>query len=72
MTSAPIGEERAAGRGRDEAVTVAHEDTVWGLERPVVVYLDYDSGGYGADATGRLRSVSQSTAQVIWVKFVET
>ncbi|XP_070182405.1 uncharacterized protein [Littorina saxatilis] len=71
MTSGPT--QRAAGRGRDEAVTVANEDTVWGLERPVVVYLD---GGYGlgnnADPTGRLRSMSRSTAQVIWVKDVET
>ncbi|XP_070178143.1 uncharacterized protein [Littorina saxatilis] len=66
MTSAPTGEERAAGRGRDEAVTVANEDTVWGLERPVVVYLDPGN----ADNTGRLRSMSRSTAQVIWVKGV--
>ncbi|XP_070179016.1 uncharacterized protein [Littorina saxatilis] len=77
MTSAPTGEERAAGRGRDEAVTVAHEDTVWGLERPVVVYLERDSGvyneydEYNADRTGRLRSMSRSTAQVIWVKEVD-
>ncbi|XP_070183748.1 uncharacterized protein [Littorina saxatilis] len=71
MTSAPTGEERAAGRGRDEAVTVAHEDTVWGLERPVVVYLEAASV-FGADATGRLRSMSRSTAQVIWVKVVTT
>ncbi|XP_070178015.1 uncharacterized protein [Littorina saxatilis] len=74
MTSAPTGEERAAGRGRDEAVTVAHQDTVWGLERPVVVYLEADSvfSLYDADRTGRLRSMSRSTAQVIWVKPVET
>ncbi|KAK7095698.1 hypothetical protein V1264_005072 [Littorina saxatilis] len=76
MTSAPTGEERAAGRGRDEAVTVANEDTVWGLERPVVVFLESDGDVYGdlyyADHTGRLRSMSRSTAQVIWVKFVET
>ncbi|XP_070178080.1 uncharacterized protein [Littorina saxatilis] len=73
MTSAPTGEERAAGRGRDEAVTVAHEDTVWGLERPVVVYLEHGSVAvYDADWTGRLRSMSRSTAQVIWVKKVRT
>ncbi|XP_070183865.1 uncharacterized protein [Littorina saxatilis] len=71
MTSAPTGEERAAGRGRDEAVTVANEDTVWGLERPVVVYLERVSDGLYADHTGRLRSMSRSTAQVIWVKRVE-
>ncbi|XP_070184303.1 uncharacterized protein [Littorina saxatilis] len=73
MTSGPT--QRAAGRGRDEAVTVANEDTVWGLERPVVVYLDSESGDIsigGADITGRLRSVSRSTAQVIWVKNVRT
>eukprot|EP00916_Digyalum_oweni_P001347 GHVL01002625.1.p1 GENE.GHVL01002625.1~~GHVL01002625.1.p1 ORF type:complete len:241 (+),score=27.48 GHVL01002625.1:541-1263(+) len=79
MTSAPTGEERAAGRGRDEAVTVANEDTVWGLERPVVVYLEDGSGvsdsggryaGYDADTIGRLRAMSRSTAQVIWVKGV--
>ncbi|XP_070178075.1 uncharacterized protein [Littorina saxatilis] len=72
MTSAPTGEERAAGRGRDEAVTVAHENTVWGLERPVVVYLELGSGLYNADTIGRLRSMSRSTAQVIWVKRVTT
>ncbi|KAK7095697.1 hypothetical protein V1264_005071 [Littorina saxatilis] len=76
MTSAPTGEERAAGRGRDEAVTVANQHTVWGLERPVVVYLESSSAGssvvYDADRTGRLRSMSRSTAQVIWVKEVET
>ncbi|XP_070178016.1 uncharacterized protein [Littorina saxatilis] len=73
MTSAPTGEERAAGRGGDEAVTVAHENTVWGLERHVVVYLERGSGtGYNADRTGRLRSMSRSTAQVIWVKDVMT
>ncbi|XP_070178085.1 uncharacterized protein [Littorina saxatilis] len=77
MTSAPTGEERAAGRGRDEAVTVANEDTVWGLERHVVVYLEAvndDSGDslYDANYTGRLRSMSRSTAQLIWVKNVET
>eukprot|EP00916_Digyalum_oweni_P001345 GHVL01002623.1.p1 GENE.GHVL01002623.1~~GHVL01002623.1.p1 ORF type:complete len:238 (+),score=16.56 GHVL01002623.1:541-1254(+) len=69
MTSGPT--QRAAGRGRDEAVTVANQNTVWGLERHVVVYLDY--GGYdegNADTTGRLRSMSRSTAQVIWVKEV--
>ncbi|KAK7089181.1 hypothetical protein V1264_024374 [Littorina saxatilis] len=68
MTSGPT--QRAAGRGRDEAVTVAHQDTVWGLERHVVVFLDgtYDAGY--ADAIGRLRSMSRSTAQVIWVKDV--
>ncbi|XP_070178342.1 uncharacterized protein [Littorina saxatilis] len=68
MTSGPT--QRAAGRGRDEAVTVANENTVWGLERHVVVYLDpgYDDGG--ANTTGRLRSMSRSTAQVIWVKNV--
>ncbi|KAK7107312.1 hypothetical protein V1264_015259 [Littorina saxatilis] len=104
MSSAPRGEQRAAdgqraaGRGPDEAVTVANENTVWGLERHIVVYLDYDDGAkhgdhgawYGAqavasstgggvfggfhvndaDITGRLRSVSRSTAQVIWVKDV--
>ncbi|XP_070184050.1 uncharacterized protein [Littorina saxatilis] len=64
MTSGPT--QRAAGRGRDEAVTVANQNTVWGLERHVVVYLD----GGGADYTGRLRSMSRSTAQVIWVKDV--
>ncbi|XP_070184221.1 uncharacterized protein [Littorina saxatilis] len=69
MTSGPT--QRAAGRGRDEAVTVAHENTVWGLERPVVVYLDPGYGvGADADSTGRLRSMSRSTAQVIWVKYV--
>ncbi|XP_070178335.1 uncharacterized protein [Littorina saxatilis] len=69
MTSGPT--QRAAGRGRDEAVTVVNENTVWGLERPVVVYLD--SSGYSdADARGRLRSMSRSTAQVIWVKRVRT
>ncbi|XP_070184005.1 uncharacterized protein [Littorina saxatilis] len=74
MTSAPTGEERAAGRGRDEAVTVAHQNTVWGLERPVVVYLDHLSASveYSAAQTGRLRSMSRSTAQVIWVKIVTT
>ncbi|KAK7095873.1 hypothetical protein V1264_005232 [Littorina saxatilis] len=65
MTSGPT--QRAAGRGRDEAVTVANQNTVWGLERHVVVYLD---SGFGADSTGRLRSMSRSTAQVIWVKGV--
>eukprot|EP00916_Digyalum_oweni_P001352 GHVL01002631.1.p1 GENE.GHVL01002631.1~~GHVL01002631.1.p1 ORF type:complete len:234 (+),score=18.94 GHVL01002631.1:541-1242(+) len=65
MTSGPT--QRAAGRGRDEAVTVANQNTVWGLERHVVVYLDY---GGDADAVGRLRSMSRSTAQVIWVKGV--
>ncbi|XP_070178973.1 uncharacterized protein [Littorina saxatilis] len=75
MTSGPT--QRAAGRGRDEAVTVANQNTVWGLERPVVVYLDI---GYGdndsvgrpsyANQIGRLRSMSRSTAQVIWVKNV--
>ncbi|XP_070179189.1 uncharacterized protein [Littorina saxatilis] len=68
MTSGPT--ERAAGRGRDEAVTVANENTVWGLERHVVVYLDCVYGDIDADATGRLRSMSRSTAQVIWVKKV--
>ncbi|XP_070178946.1 uncharacterized protein [Littorina saxatilis] len=68
MTSGPT--QRAAGRGRDEAVTVANQDTVWGLERHVVVYLDH-GGGY-ADTSGRLRSMSRSTAQVIWVKKVRT
>ncbi|XP_070178060.1 uncharacterized protein [Littorina saxatilis] len=72
MTSAPTGEERAAGRGRDEAVTVANQNTVWGLERPVVVYLEPAGGVYSADRTGRLRSMSRSTAQVIWVKIVTT
>ncbi|XP_070182575.1 uncharacterized protein [Littorina saxatilis] len=67
MTSGPT--QRAAGRGRDEAVTVANENTVWGLERPVVVYLDRV---YDANYTGRLRSMSRSTAQVIWVKGVRT
>ncbi|XP_070182210.1 uncharacterized protein [Littorina saxatilis] len=67
MTSGPT--QRAAGRGRDEAVTVANQNTVWGLERHVVVYLD---SGYGdADLAGRLRSMSRSTAQVIWVKDVD-
>ncbi|XP_070178937.1 uncharacterized protein [Littorina saxatilis] len=69
MTSGPT--QRAAGRGRDEAVTVANENTVWGLERPVVVFLDCGSGDI-ADTTGRLRSMSRSTAQVIWVKDVRT
>ncbi|XP_070179187.1 uncharacterized protein [Littorina saxatilis] len=76
MTSDPT--QRAAGRGRDEAVTVANENTVWGLERHIVVYQDsvYDVqggcsvSGAGADSTGRLRSMSRSTAQVIWVKVV--
>ncbi|XP_070178336.1 uncharacterized protein [Littorina saxatilis] len=70
MTSGPT--QRAAGRGRDEAVTVANQNTVWGLERHVVVYLEigYDVGD--ADRTGRLRSMSRSTAQVIWVKYVRT
>ncbi|XP_070182163.1 uncharacterized protein [Littorina saxatilis] len=68
MTSGPT--QRAAGRGRDEAVTVANEKTVWGLERHVVVYLD--SVLDDADGTGRLRSMSRSTAQVIWVKDVRT
>ncbi|XP_070178319.1 uncharacterized protein [Littorina saxatilis] len=68
MTSGPT--QRAAGRGRDEAVTVANENTVWGLERHVVVYLDSNVYGAGADDTGRLRSMSRSTAQVIWVKNV--
>ncbi|KAK7089537.1 hypothetical protein V1264_024776 [Littorina saxatilis] len=70
MTSGPT--QRAAGRGRDEAVTVANENTVWGLERHVVVYLDTGSGAGHVDLTGRLRSMSRSTAQVIWVKNVET
>ncbi|XP_070184775.1 uncharacterized protein [Littorina saxatilis] len=72
MTSGPT--QRAAGRGRDEAVTVANQNTVWGLERPVVVYLEtgYDEASVNADATGRLRSMSRSTAQVIWVKNVRT
>ncbi|XP_070182741.1 uncharacterized protein [Littorina saxatilis] len=70
MTSGPT--QRAAGRGRDEAVTVANENTVWGLERHVVVYLDPGVGFGDADHTGRLRSVSRSTAQVIWVKIVST
>ncbi|XP_070178069.1 uncharacterized protein [Littorina saxatilis] len=72
VTSAPTGEERAAGRGRDEAVTVANENIVWGLERPIVVYLDnvWDSLCC-ADPTGRVRSMSRSTAQVIWVKYVK-
>ncbi|XP_070178982.1 uncharacterized protein [Littorina saxatilis] len=68
MTSGPT--QRAAGRGRDEAVTVANENTVWGLERHVVVFLD--PGLDNADLTGRLRSMSRSTAQVIWVKDVRT
>ncbi|XP_070178371.1 uncharacterized protein [Littorina saxatilis] len=68
MTSGPT--QRAAGRGRDEAVTVANQNTVWGLERHVVVYLDsvYSDGNH----TGRLRSMSRSTAQVIWVKKVRS
>ncbi|KAK7095835.1 hypothetical protein V1264_005199 [Littorina saxatilis] len=74
MTSGPT--QRAAGRGRDEAVTVANQGTVWGLERHVVVYLDsvYDGvfGDGDANRTGRLRSMSRSTAQVIWVKVVRT
>ncbi|XP_070183176.1 uncharacterized protein [Littorina saxatilis] len=72
MTSGPT--QRAAGRGRDEAVTVANQNTVWGLERHVVVYLDPGFGAIGGDAdlTGRLRSMSRSTAQVIWVKRVST
>ncbi|XP_070183381.1 uncharacterized protein [Littorina saxatilis] len=70
MTSGPT--QRAAGRGRDEAVTVANQNTVWGLERHVVVFLDsvYDGIGDNAATTGRLRSMSRSTAQVIWVKRV--
>ncbi|XP_070177943.1 uncharacterized protein [Littorina saxatilis] len=50
-----------------DAVTIVNQRTVWGLERKVVVYLD---GGFGddADRTGRLLSMSRSTAQVIWVK----
>ncbi|KAK7089262.1 hypothetical protein V1264_024955 [Littorina saxatilis] len=68
MTSGPT--QRAAGRGRDEAVTVANQNTVWGLERHVVVYLD-TGHGVSADLTGRLRSMSRSTAQVIWVKGVD-
>ncbi|XP_070190960.1 uncharacterized protein [Littorina saxatilis] len=73
MTSGPT--HRAAGRGRVEAVTVANQNTVWGLERHVVVYLDSGHGAYGGgDAAhiGRLRSMSRSTAQVIWVKDVGT
>ncbi|XP_070184859.1 uncharacterized protein [Littorina saxatilis] len=70
MTSGPT--QRAAGRGRDEAVTVANQNTVWGLERHVVVYLDRVYGVINADITGRLRSMSRSTAQVIWVKDVRT
>ncbi|XP_070178344.1 uncharacterized protein [Littorina saxatilis] len=68
MTSGPT--QRAAGRGRDEAVTVANQNTVWGLERHVVVYLDYS--GLDANIAGRLRCMSRSTAQVIWVKVVGT
>ncbi|XP_070178941.1 uncharacterized protein [Littorina saxatilis] len=70
MTSGPT--QRAAGRGRDEAVTVANQNTVWGLERHVVVYLDLGYGDGDAARTGRLRSMSRSTAQVIWVKNVRT
>ncbi|XP_070178862.1 uncharacterized protein [Littorina saxatilis] len=32
--------QRAAGRGRDEAVTVVNENTVWGSKRHVIVHLD--------------------------------
>ncbi|KAK7106793.1 hypothetical protein V1264_018007 [Littorina saxatilis] len=50
-----------------DAVTIVEDRTVWGLERKVVVYLDWGYGG-DADPTGRLVCMSRSTAQLIWVK----
>ncbi|KAK7089205.1 hypothetical protein V1264_025023 [Littorina saxatilis] len=50
-----------------DAVTVVREENIWGLERKVIVYLD-QGGNFGADGTGRLRSFSRSTSQLIWVR----
>ena len=52
------------------AVTVAHEDCVWGLERKIVVYCDSGVGGVGADMWGRLRAFSRSTSLLIYIETV--
>ncbi|KAK7096611.1 hypothetical protein V1264_005887 [Littorina saxatilis] len=62
-----VAENSWTGVAVADAVTIVEERTVWGLERKVVVYLDMGRG-LDADTTGRMVSMSRSTAQVVWVK----
>ena len=67
---------RVAERSHEQdAVTLADWQAVWGLERKVVVFLDWGDSGDGdgyVDGLDRLKAFSRATSQLVWVKKVYT